>query len=135
MQAYCAIHEKFNDFARRIFQAIISVCFQQPLETHFKLFSRFQQPLEKNNFKDMQFLKTLQPKSRSDGTLLTVDDNLRTGNASCYQQSPAGTAQWEYNVSSLRDLAQCAPCFSFRRLKSTVNRVSSLRDCLIINEQ
>jgi len=69
-------------------------------------------------------------KSRRDNTLLTVDFNLRAGNAVHSSQSPAGTAQWEDKVSSLRGYCANASCWLFRRLKSTVNQVLSLRDSL-----
>ena len=88
-------------------------------------------------------------KSRRDDTLLTVDFNLRTGNVPCSQQSPAGTVLLKMKgeqstiknycslfiipcsltiVSSLRDFAEYSSCRLFRRLKSTVNKVLSLRD-------
>jgi len=69
-------------------------------------------------------------KSRRDGTLLTVDFNLRTKGVLCYPQSPAGTALWRGNiVSSLRDFRAYLFCL-IRRLKPTVNKVLSLRDFL-----
>ena len=69
-------------------------------------------------------------KSRRDDTLLTVDFNLRTRNALCSRQSPAGTAQHRLSkVSSLRDFGIVVYRL-LRRLKPPVNRVSSLRDFL-----
>jgi len=67
-------------------------------------------------------------KSRSDGTLLTVDFNLRTRDATHSPQSPAGTALWRGDfVSSLRDFG--VRKFSMLRwLKPPVNKVLSLRD-------
>jgi len=71
-------------------------------------------------------------KSRRDGTLLTVDFNLRTENAAQLAQSPAWDDTFAVNqVSSLRDLVETWRAASlFRRLKSTVNKVLSLRDSL-----
>ena len=67
--------------------------------------------------------------SRRDDTLLTVDFNLRTEKSLHSPQSPAGTILLRNKeVSSLRDLGDALFC-AFRRLKSTVNKVSSLRDC------
>jgi len=66
-------------------------------------------------------------KSRRDGILLTVGFNLRTRDTIHSLQSPAGTAQWSVKVSSLRDFADRVT-FHLRRLKSTVNKVTSLRD-------
>ena len=68
--------------------------------------------------------------SRRDNTLLTVDFNLRTKNTPRSLQSPAGTTQWEDKVSSLRDCWVSVSCWLLRRLKSTVNKVLSLRDSL-----
>ena len=68
-------------------------------------------------------------KSRRDGTLLTVDFNLRGGDAARHvSTSPAGT--------TLIAGGKCRPCGTWealaehlvRRLKSTVNKVLSLRD-------
>ena len=74
-------------------------------------------------------------KSRRDGIILTVDFNLRTGNAvetwrAASLQSPEGRTLWRDKVSSLRDLLR-RWLFSFRRLKPTVNQVLSLRDFLL----
>ena len=74
--------------------------------------------------------------SRRDDILLTVDFNLRPGYASCALQSPAGTILLPLHwgrvgvglVPSLRDFAVYSSCWLFRRLKSTVNKVLSLRD-------
>ena len=66
-------------------------------------------------------------KSRSDGILLTVGFNLRTRGALRSPRSPAGTAQWSVKMSSLRDFADRVT-LHLRRLKSTVNKMSSLRD-------
>jgi len=66
-------------------------------------------------------------KSRSDGILLTVGFNLRTKNAVHSPKSPVGTTQWRNKVSSLRDFADRVT-LNLRRLKSTVNKVLSLRD-------
>ena len=70
--------------------------------------------------------------SRRDDTLLTVGFNLRkeTRHATSLQ-SPAGTTLCTYNM--------CRPCgtlvqrstFPIRRLKPTVNQVSSLRDFVL----
>ena len=72
-------------------------------------------------------LYSAQGKSRSDGTLLTVGFNLRTRNALRSPQSPAGTTLWRDKVSSLRDF-EGSIFRLIRRLKSTVNKVPSLRD-------
>ena len=91
------------------------------------------------------FIQIREIKSRRDDTLLTVDFNLRTGNVSCPVQNPAGMTLLTINseqltinnycsycsltiVSSLRDFADYSSCRLFRRLKSTVNKVLSLRD-------
>ena len=71
-------------------------------------------------------------KSRSDGPefnsgSLTVGFNLRTRDTIHSPQSPAGTAQCSVKMSSLRDFADRVT-LHLRRLKSTVNKVSSLRD-------
>ena len=66
-------------------------------------------------------------KSRRDDTLLTVGFNLRIGNDSRDIQSPAGTTLSREQVSSLQDLGDVLLSM-FRRLKSTVNKVPSLRD-------
>ena len=66
--------------------------------------------------------------SRRDDTRLTVGFNLRKTNDISGQGSPAGTTLCEY--------FKCRPCgtlspfvaFPVRRLKPTVNQVSSLRD-------
>ena len=63
-----------------------------------------------------------------DDTLLTVDFNLRKRNNEHVLQSPAGTTLCSsIQVSSLRDLGACI-ARSVRRLKPTVNKVSSLQD-------
>jgi hypothetical protein len=69
-------------------------------------------------------------KSRRDDTLLTVGFSLRTGqDAHLSAQSPAGTALWSREVSSLRDLVEtCRAASPLRRLKPTVNKGLSLRD-------
>ena len=79
-------------------------------------------------FKRTGIIQGREIKSRRDGILLTVDFNLRTGNAAHNSQSPAGTTQWEDKVSSLRDCWVSVSCWLLRRLKSTVNKVLSLRD-------
>ena len=66
--------------------------------------------------------------SRRDETLLTVDFNLRKMIDIRSLQSPAGTTHGKGDqVPSLRDLVAVCSIF-VRRLKPTVNRVSSLRD-------
>ena len=83
----------------------------------------------------VSILQCVSTKSRRDDTLLSVGFNLRTGNALYALQSPAGTThslhQISINrddvVSSLRDLC-VGQLHMFRRLKPTVNKVSSLRD-------
>jgi hypothetical protein len=72
-------------------------------------------------------IQKIEAKSRRDGILLTVDFNLRTKSVSHSLQSPAGTAQWRDQVSSLRDSLSAWLAYS-RRLKPTVNKVLSLRD-------
>ena len=63
-----------------------------------------------------------------DDTLLTVDFNLRKRNNVHALQSPAGTTLCRsIQVSSLRDLGACV-ALVVRRLKPTVNKVSSLQD-------
>ena len=74
-------------------------------------------------------------KSRRDDILLTVGFNLRTGNVMHFFQSLAETTQTLHQtstnrdgvVSSLRDLGD-GLFHMLRRLKSTVNKVLSLRD-------
>ena len=68
--------------------------------------------------------------SRRDGILLTVDFNLRNVKAlhATSLQSPAGTILYLPIVPSLRDFAAYSSCWLFRRLKSTVNKVPSLRN-------
>ena len=56
-------------------------------------------------------------KSRSDGTLLTASFNLRNRRQSIYKPRRDGTLQ-------------CVRYSCNRRLKSTVNKVPSLRDLL-----
>ena len=70
-------------------------------------------------------------KSRRDDTLLTVDFNLRKKQQNVHAlQSPAGTTLCRrLQVSSLRDLGACVAHY-VRRLKLTVNQMSSLRDFL-----
>ena len=70
-------------------------------------------------------------KSRRDDTLLTVDFNLRKRNISRMRPSPAGTILASHlldnKVSSHAGLRYlCASIV--RRLKPTVNKVTSLRD-------
>ena len=76
-------------------------------------------------------------KSRSDDTLLTGGFNCRTTRQRTQRQSRAATTLEDGNVPSLRDWAEYTSCSPRRRLKSTVNRVSSLRDCssLVANGQ
>ena len=80
-------------------------------------------------FKTTGFIQRREIKSRRDGILLTVDLNLRTVETGCIPSlpSPAGTAQWKDKMSSLQDLLMIWQQF-LRRLKSTVNKVLSLRD-------
>ena len=67
-------------------------------------------------------------KSRRDGTLLTVGFNLRSRMTVRLSPSPAGTALCTCDI--------CRPCGTWRscavipnrRLKPTVNKMSSLRD-------
>ena len=72
--------------------------------------------------------------SRRDGTLLTVDFNLRSidmGRVSSLP-SPAwdDTLSGRYDASAVpAGLESAHEAFCSRRLKSTVNRVPSLRDC------
>ena len=66
--------------------------------------------------------------SRRDGTLLTVDFNLRTLDAIYSRQVPQGR-YFGGVVSSLRDFGGISFCL-LRRLKPTVNQVLSLRDYL-----
>ena len=86
------------------------------------------------------------PKSRRDDTLLTVDFNLRENSNMRILQSPAGTTLFSeerrvkneecatllYKCRPLRDFVQSA-IFAVRRLKPTVNKVSSLRDYVADN--
>ena len=72
-------------------------------------------------------LYSAQGKSHRDGILLTVGFNLRTRNTLHSLQSPAGTTLWKDKVPSLRDFAARVTLY-LRRLKSTVNKVLSLRD-------
>ena len=71
-------------------------------------------------------------KSRRDGTLLTVDFNLRAGNASYAPKSRRDDTWIVYvpdnKVSSHAGLQGERSLSLVRRLKSTVNKVSSLRD-------
>ena len=72
--------------------------------------------------------KHREEKSRRDDTLLTVGFNLRKTQHTTSLQSPAGTTLCRsIQVSSLRDLVSCVAHF-VRRLKPTVNKVSSLQD-------
>jgi len=72
--------------------------------------------------------KTLE-QSRRDGTLLTVDFNLRTRDLLCYLLSPAGTTLWRGDVvSSLRDCGSKLFHLLLRRLKPPVNKMPSLQD-------
>jgi len=66
-------------------------------------------------------------KSHRDGTLLTVDFNLRTRDDVYSTQVPQGRHFEVSIVSSLRDF-EAMLFSSFRRLKPTVNKISSLRD-------
>ena len=87
------------------------------------------------------------PKSRRDDTLLTVDFNLRKRNVTDFTQVPQGRHLYNEELrmknvalssfstlrSSLKSIVPAGLCnmrmlLLFRRLKSTVNRVSSLRD-------
>ena len=74
-------------------------------------------------------------KSRSDDTLLTVDAIYgQNGQYRLQPKSRRGRYFTVPVVSSLRDFAACVPCQPLRRLKSTVNKVPSLRDCKMNNE-
>jgi len=66
-------------------------------------------------------------KSRRDGTLLTVDFNLRSVDTECFCQVPQGRHLGEKIVSSLRDFEAILVSL-LRRLKPTVNKMLSLRD-------
>ena len=81
-------------------------------------------------FKITNSVRRKKEQSRRDGIFLTVGFNLRTKSASYAPQSPAGTILCGYKVSSLRDLNN-GLFRAFRRLKSTVNKVLSLRDILL----
>ena len=76
----------------------------------------------------MSSLNSIGLKSRRDNTLLTVDFNLRTGTAMNALKVPQG----RYFVPVLyvvpAGLCRARILLNFRRLKPTVNRVSSLRD-------
>ena len=71
-------------------------------------------------------------KSRRDVTLLTVGFNLRKGNISRMRPSPAGTTLASHlldnKVSSHAGLGYIYVAPIVRRLKPTVNKVTSLRD-------
>ena len=77
-------------------------------------------------------VRKIEGKSRRDGTLLTVDFNLRTINDSYSPQDPAGTAQWRDKVSSLQDLLMTWQYF-FRRLKPAVHQVLSPAGHLVVD--
>gem|GEM_PF-4366098 len=64
--------------------------------------------------------------SRRDSTLLTVGFNLRNKTTHTTKSHRDDTSHRK--VSSLRDLSERLPC---RRLKPTVNKVLSLRDCFV----
>ena len=67
-------------------------------------------------------------KSRRDGTLLTVDFNLRNMSDIRVSQSPAGTTLCNhYKYRPCGTWVACVVVF-VRRLKPTVNKVLSLRD-------
>ena len=78
--------------------------------------------------------------SRRDNTLLTVDA-IYGRDGSCHvSTSPAGTilgtgsrVARTNKVPSLRDLPDTVT-FIFRRINSTVNQVSSLRDCATLTQ-
>ena len=70
--------------------------------------------------------KMIKEKSRRDGTLLTVDFNLRQIDA-MPSEVPQGRYFRAIIVSSLRDFGVTLLC-AFRRLKPTVNKMLSLRD-------
>ena len=71
---------------------------------------------------------TVQRSPAWDDTLLTVDFNLRKRNNEHVLQSPAGTTLCRsIQVSSLQDLVAMV-VHIVRRLKPTVNKVSSLQD-------
>ena len=78
------------------------------------------------------FIQSREVKSRRDGILLTVDFNLRTINAAHTTQSPAGTVLYLPIVLSLRDCWMSASYRFLRRLKSTINKVLSLRDSSLL---
>ena len=69
-------------------------------------------------------------KSRRDDTLLTVDFNLRkqNGKAKSRRDDTCIAFVSDRKVSSHTGLRRAYEAFPVRRLKSTVNRVSSLRD-------
>ena len=67
-------------------------------------------------------------KSRRDDTLLTVDFNLRNTNDVRAQESPEGTTLGSYIMYRPCGTFSMCPAFPVRRLKPTVNQVSSLRD-------
>ena len=67
--------------------------------------------------------------SRSDDTLLTGGFNRRNTEQRTQRHSRVATTLEDGNVPSLRDCAEHSSCSPRRRLKSTVNKVSSLRDC------
>ena len=80
-------------------------------------------------------------KSRRDGILLTVGFNLRTRIALRSHTSPAGTTQWRDKVSSLRDFDSNLYCLirrlngeALNEVKSTVNKVLSLRDISLLTQ-
>jgi hypothetical protein len=68
--------------------------------------------------------------SRRDGTLLTVGFNLRKMGNTCALQSPAGTT---YCACKCRPYGtwDAFVVLLVRRLKSTVNKISSLRDFVL----
>jgi len=67
-------------------------------------------------------------KSRRDGTLLTVDFNLRKMSKIFTQLNPAGMTLMRLNIVSSHAGLCAVFVFPVRRLKPTVNKVLSLRD-------
>ena len=79
-----------------------------------------------NRQESIKSSEMIKEKSRRDGTLLTVDFNLRLMDAT-HSEVPQGRYFRAIIVSSLRDFGVTLLC-AFRRLKPTVNKMLSLRD-------
>ena len=84
--------------------------------------------------KNIYRINLLNEKSRRDGILLTAGFNLRAKNGvetwrAASLPSPEGTTFCRDKVSSLRDFDGYTGS-QVRRLKSTVNNMSSLRDLI-----